>query len=417
VGNIIAAISLERNCFCVYNESSMKSKDYRVWILSFIMMVNALSYGVVIPVLYPYAQKFGLSPLGMSIIFAIYSLAQFVATPLLGRWSDRYGRKPILLFCLAGTAGSLVLFAVARSIPVLFIARLIDGITGGNSSVAQAMISDTVEQKDRPRAFGMLGAAFGVGILLGPALGGLMGSYQITTPFWFSALLAFLAVVLGYFFLPETIHPEAREMNDHEPLFKFDAIFRALFAPVTGVVLWISFLTACSLNAMIFGYQAFSVDILHLSSKEIGLFLSCFALMGIVMQASGIHVVLKYFKSKKKIFAASLVLSAITMFIGFLSRSFVPFFIAVMGFGIFSAFRDPLIVALLTDHTNEEDQGGILGINQAYISLGQIFGPLAAGLMTQYSIPGVFLVATLFLVLAIIPLPGLATKRERKVNL
>ena len=176
-------------------------KNKTLIFLSILMLVNALAYGVIIPLLYPYAKTFGMTPLGLSLLFASFSLFQFLFTPIIGRLSDVYGRRPLLLFSILGTGLSLVMFGMSQSIWQLFVARIIDGITGGNMSVAQAVIADSIKGPERAKAFGMLGASFGFGFLVGPAIGGFLSQYSLSAPFFFSAGLAVISTIFVYFFL------------------------------------------------------------------------------------------------------------------------------------------------------------------------------------------------------------------------
>src|SRR5262249_38286629 len=132
--------------------------------------VNALGYGIVIPVLYSYSQKYGLSDFENGILFALFSLCQFISTPVIGRLSDKYGRKPLLLGSIAGTAVSFFMMAFAPSAIFLYIARAIDGLTAGNIPVAMAVIADKTEPHERIKAFGIMGASFGFGFVIGPAI-------------------------------------------------------------------------------------------------------------------------------------------------------------------------------------------------------------------------------------------------------
>ena len=398
----------------------MKKKVSPLALLSFVMVINALSYGTIIPLLYPYASRFGVSPLGMSFLFASFSLAQFFSTPILGRLSDKFGRKPILVICLLGTSLSLGTFALANNFFILFVSRFIDGITGGNVSVAQAIISDTAKGADRAKAFGILGASFGFGFIFGPALGGLMSKVSLTAPFWFAAGLALLGAVLAILLLPETLDPALKKIERRESvaeLFKLKEIYRALFTPFSGVVLLVSFFLAVSLNAMIIGFQAFTVDVLKLNGTQIGLFFSVFGLIGVGMQFLAIGPVMKRFPSKKNILIVSTTLSAVAMVFAFLSRSFVPFFLAMMAFGMVSVFRDPMISSLLIERTRDEDRGGILGINQAYTSLGQIIGPITAGLVSRVSVSSVFLLSAGYLLISLILSHFLHNHTKEKLDL
>lgn len=388
-----------------------------LFILGLIMFVNALSYAMIVPLLYPYAARYGLTPFGLSMLFASFSIAQFLATPIIGRLSDRYGRKPALLFSLLGTSVSLALFAMARSIPMLFIARISDGITGGNNSVAQAIVADSTTGPERAKGFGILGASFGLGFLLGPALGGFIGQYGLSAPFWLASGLALAGTILGQVVLKETLSPENKNKVNHEPLINFKAIFNALLSPISGIVLAISFIAALGLNAFIFGFQTVSNDTLGMSVAQVGILLTIFGLVSVVMQMFGIRVLLAKIKSKKYIITASFIISAIVLVITSLASTPVAFGIMLTIFAIFSSPQNPVITALLSERTRAEDQGALLGINQSYTSLGQIIGPLAAGLVaTWFMAPTAFVLAGSLFALGAIVSYGLYRPVKAKVN-
>ena len=143
------------------------------------IFVNLVGFGIIIPLLPFYAETFGASPFVIGLLFAVFSLAQLIASPLLGDLSDRYGRRPVLIFSLAGTVVSFVMLALAQSIAMLFLARIVDGLSGGNISTARAYVADITEPEDRARAYGILGAAFGLGFIFGPALSGLLVQDQL----------------------------------------------------------------------------------------------------------------------------------------------------------------------------------------------------------------------------------------------
>ena len=143
------------------------------------IFVNLVGFGIIIPLLPFYAETFGASPLVIGLLFAVFSLCQLLAAPALGDLSDRYGRRPILIFSLAGTVVSFVMLALAHSLAMLFAARIVDGLSGGNISTARAYVADITEPKDRARAYGIIGAAFGLGFILGPALSGILSRHQL----------------------------------------------------------------------------------------------------------------------------------------------------------------------------------------------------------------------------------------------
>ena len=153
------------------------------------IFVNLVGFGIIIPLLPFYAVTFGASPLVIGLLFAVFSLCQLVAAPVLGDLSDRYGRRPVLMFSLAGTVVSFVMLALAHSVWMLFAARIVDGLSGGNISTARAYVADITEPKDRARAYGLIGAAFGLGFILGPALSGVLSAVSYTAPIWAAAAL------------------------------------------------------------------------------------------------------------------------------------------------------------------------------------------------------------------------------------
>ena len=175
-----------------------------IWIVSSIALVNSLSFTILLPTLYPYGRQFGLNDFETSLLFSIFSIAQFVATPVIGQLSDRWGRRPLLIVSLAGTVLANLMAGMATAAWVLFLARFLDGITGGNNSVVQAVIADVTDAENRARGFSLFSAAFGVGFVLGPIIS--LGAQEISlgASFLMSAAIASIALALTLFFLPET---------------------------------------------------------------------------------------------------------------------------------------------------------------------------------------------------------------------
>jgi len=180
-------------------------KDKRLWIIFLIIFVNMLGFGIILPLLPYYVESFGAGPITIGLLSAAYSLFQLLSAPILGELSDKFGRRPVLLFSIGGTALSFGLLGIANTIPLLFISRIIDGASGGNISTAQAYIADITSKENRIQGMGIMMAAFSLGFILGPALGGLLSVYGYSVPALVAGAVALIATILTFFFLPESI--------------------------------------------------------------------------------------------------------------------------------------------------------------------------------------------------------------------
>lgn len=397
--------------------SSKKSFSGVMLVLIMVMLINALSYGTIIPLLYPYASRFGLNATGLGILFASFSLCQFIATPIIGRLSDKYGRRPLLIISLIGTTVSLSLFASAQSLVVLFIARMLDGVTGGNMSVAQAVIADIQKPEERGKWFAMLGASFGFGFLIGPAMGGILSQYGLTVPFWTAAGISAFGAIMATLLLPETRKKgilEKVHLQKSQRLIDPRKLISALKAPTTGILLAITLVTAIGQNSFVIGFQSVTVDVLKFSPTQIGLIFTAFGLANVIMQGLGVRFLLKIF-SVKKLLKWSLVFGVI--FVGLMGFAVYPtLFLALLGMYMFVPPAAPFISTMVSNATKDEDQGGILGLSQSYTSLGQIIGPILAGLVTSFYTPAAFWITAAIWMLAIY-LINTIPEKAKKVDL
>src|SRR5512139_952641 len=174
------------------------------------VFVDLLGFGIVLPLLPYYAREFHASSTMAGALIAVYSAMQFICAPLWGRWSDRIGRRPVVLISLAGSTLSYLLFALANGIGLLFISRVFAGIAGANIPVAQAFIADTTSAKDRARGMGLIGAAFGLGFVFGPAVGGMLAHYGHAAPGLAATLICGINLAVAFWRLPESLPPELR---------------------------------------------------------------------------------------------------------------------------------------------------------------------------------------------------------------
>ncbi len=371
----------------------MFKNNKNLLIIALIAVVNALGYGIIIPILYSYSQKFGLSDFQNGLLFSVFSICQFFSTPVIGRLSDKYGRRSLLIISLLGTALSFLTMAFAPSAIFLFIARALDGLTAGNIPVAMAVISDTTEPKDRAKGFGIIGAAFGFGFVIGPAISALTVGLGTSIPFLIAASITILAVILTIFILPET-NKRMGEVK-HSKLFDFPKLIKAITDENIGNTLLVSLIYSVSFGLMIYAYQPFSVKLLHLSPSQIALNFTVFGIVGLIAQALIIPQTSKRVEDKKLLFN-SLILSCLAFFGLFLTKSYGVFIFASIFLSLSNAFVNPLIQALLSKETDEHSQGEIMGVNASYISIGTIVGPILGGALAALSIPLPFLGGAVF---------------------
>jgi multidrug resistance protein len=371
-----------------------------LWVLVFIAIINSMGFGIIIPLLYPYGKKFGVTEHTIGLLTAAYSVAQFFATPVLGSLSDKFGRKPLLVISLIGTCASFIIFGLANSIFVLFAARILDGLTGGNISVAQAMVSDISSPKERAKNFGILGSAFGFGFVIGPAVGGLLSKFGMQVPFFFAAGIAILGVLLTLFFLKETNQNKTGKTKSKSN-FSFMALITVLKKPVIGTAVFTGFLLTMAQFTMLIGFQTFSVDGLKLNPTQIGLFYGGFGVSGILMQMI-VPWVKKAIPSQALILLLSTIICLGMMIVSGIATGFILFAVGIGVYGLFNGLRNPMLNAIIADHNDESERGEVMGINQSYASIGQTLGPVSAGLIAAISVHSIFFLASLYILIALL---------------
>ena len=359
-------------------------KDRRLFVIFSIVLVDMLSFSLVLPLLPGYAKAFGASPLVTGLIFSAYPLMQVIAAPILGRMSDMFGRKPILLLSIGGTACALVLLGFANSLWMLLASRMLDGITGGNISVAQAYMTDITSEADRGKAFGLVGAAFGLGFIIGPLTGGLLAVYGAHVPAFAAAGLAGINLLLVTFILHESLSVQRRAEIAAAPAhgFNIHELASALKLPRVGPLMWMRIVTGFTFAVFEGGFTLWASTALGLTARDIGLVLAYVGVIQVIIQVGLIGPLTKRFRDPQLIVGAS-ALAALMLFLWGISPN-IWTLIAIMPFlSLGMAVANTILGSALTKAVHPDEVGGIIGLSTSVGSLTRIPAPSLAGLLIQ----------------------------------
>ncbi len=351
------------------------------------VFVDLLGFGIVIPFLPMYAERLGVGAVGIGLILSVYSLMQFLVAPILGRVSDHVGRRPIIMLGLLGSSLSYVIYGFAFSFPLLLISRAVHGACAATVSTAQAYVADTTSEDQRAHGMGMIGAAFGLGFVLGPAIGGLLGGFSLRVPVFFAAALTFINLISAAFALPESHQPSGDQHLDWHALIRPLLILpRQLMRHRLARLFMIAFLatsamaifetTFALMAPLVYGYRALGVGAL-------------LAYAGLVQAIAQGYLVGKLAKRVGEVWLIRLgmLLFAIGMapLASFSSHPMLFVLLAILSLGY--GFANPAIASLISKRTERQLQGEILGVNQSALAIARIIGPIVAGLMYESTGP------------------------------
>ena len=351
-----------------------------------IVFVDILGLTIILPLFPFYAEKFGATPAVVGSLVSVYAFCQFLAGPILGQLSDRHGRRPVLLLSQLGTFVGFLVLAFASSLWMLFLGRIIDGLTAGNITVAQAAISDVTPPKDRVRAYGIIGVSFGLGFLLGPAISGVLVGYSMSAPIFAAAGLSFLSILGTLFIFPKA--KPALDTNIEKGLFiKLETWKRFFSHPDLKIYLGQFFIFNVVFTCFTSGFALFAERSLiwdghPFSAREVGFVLAGLGFYGMILQGGLIGRLAKKFGEIKLV-----LWGFITCLIGYFLLSFASNFM-VLGLAlVISSFGTgvlrPALTALVSEVVSPTEQGLAMGVSQSLGSIANILAPLIAGALIQ----------------------------------
>jgi len=340
-----------------------------------------LGFGIVVPVLPLYTERFNASPFAIGMLLAVYSGMGFIFSPIVGALSDRLGRRSILLLSTVGQATGFFIMGAANSLLWLFVARIIDGIFGANVSTTQAYVADVTPPEDRSRAMGMLGATFGVGFIFGPLIGGLLSQISLAAPFYFAAGLAAANAVLIFFVLPESLPAQDNSRPDRE---SFVTLFRQGLGAAIVPLMAAYFFMMAGFSILMSFFAIFTEDRFGYNASANGYIFAGVGVIGVIVQGGLIGTLLKRF-SEKRIAIVGLALLACSLFALPLAQTTLMLLLVGAGIAVGNSFINPTINGLVSRSVNKYWQGRVLGLMQASASLGRFIGPLLGGWLLAFN--------------------------------
>jgi DHA1 family tetracycline resistance protein-like MFS transporter len=354
------------------------------------VFIDLVGFGIVIPVLPFYAEgtAFNATPRTVGLLFASYSIMQLIFSPILGGLSDKYGRRPVLLLSIIGTGFGFLILGFAKTVAMLFLGRIIDGITGGNISTAQAYIADITTPDNRAKGMGLIGAAFGLGFIFGPAIGGILSKWGIQIPFLFAAALCFANALLLFFTLPETVTKNNPARTSAAGGRGLSQLLQSLRQPQLAFVLTIYFFFVVAFSIMTTSFSLYVMFRFGYDAQHTGYLFAYVGLISVIVQGGLIGRLVKRFGELPLVVAGALCFSLSLFAVPFVGPAAGGLAGLLIGGGVFSlgnSLATPALTSLASKSVGPAEQGTTLGVTQSVASLARAVGPSLAAILINSS--------------------------------
>lgn len=393
-----------------FQGDSASASARAIRILFLVVLADMIGFGFIIPLLPYYARNFGATDVLIGLLTMVYPLGQVFASPLIGRLSDKFGRKRALLLSVGGTFASLLTLGFARSLPVIFLSRLLDGLTGGNITVAQSYVSDFTDEKSRARNLGLIGAAFGLGFIVGPAFGGFLSRFGFAAPAFAAAGISLANLLMILLLLPDSRPAESSQVP-----FTFAALRETLQERLVGALLLTKIFYSFAFTLFESTFALFAMRRLKLPLATTSYVLAYVGILVVISQGFLIRVLTKKYSEMNLL---RLFLGVVLPFLALYSFSSTlsTLVLLITPLSLFSAVVGVSFSAFLTRIVSPDRVGGTLGLLNAVDSLMRIVTPLLGGLVislgAQYL--GMFTgtAALVSLLVFVLRFPGFADQKE-----
>jgi DHA1 family tetracycline resistance protein-like MFS transporter len=365
----------------------------RLFSIFLVVFIDLLGFSIILPLLPFYAETFGASATVVGLLVAIYAAGQMISAPLLGRLSDRYGRRPFLIISILGGAISFFILGLATNLTMLFIARLVAGLTAGNISVAQAYITDVTDAKNRSRGLGLIGAAFGLGFVIGPALGGLLSQWGYAVPAFLAAGIATLNLVVVFFWLPESLTEERKNeiLLQKKPPISINSLLATLRKPIVGPLLHTRVFYGFAFALFQSVFALYGQYRFGLNAQNIGYLLTYVGVLSVITQGVLVGKISDRFPDHKIILFSTAIIGA-----SFFAWAFAPniifLLVTLLPIAMAAGILNTIINTALTKAVPPVEFGGILGLSASLESATRVIAPSLGGFLLESlgtSAPGV----------------------------
>jgi len=358
--------------------------DKRLYVIFLIIFTEVLGFSIVLPLIPFLGLSLGLTPVQIGLIASAFSFCQLFASPITGKLSDHFGRKPLLILSQISTFAGFVLLGFSTTVILLIAARLIDGLLGSNMTVSQAYISDITKPKHRTRVYGYSSGVFGAGLIFGPFIGGVLSRINYSIPMFFAAAITLVSIILVMLFLPETINRKTNKIS-----LKFDDVIpvkdvkRFIKTPNVRNSLFMFFIYNIGFQLFISNFSLFAETQMHVGADQVSFYMAWIGVLRVVIQTLLMARILRAL-GENDLLITGIVSMAISMITIAFSADYLIVFVPLIFLAYGTGVSRPILTSQLTNSVTQKETATILGVNNSLNSVAQIITPIAGGFIIQY---------------------------------
>lgn len=376
--------------------------DKRLIIIGIIMFTEVLGFSLILPFLPYYAESLGATPIIIGLIISSFSISQFISAPIIGKLSDRYGRKPLLIISQASTFIGFMMLGLANSLLILFLSRLIDGLFGSNMTLTNTYLTDITKGKERAKKLGYFGAIFGLGFFIGPAIGGLLAAINYSIPSFIAAGITLISILLTIILLPETIKRKHTIKLERKDFFPIKDLIKGLRRSDLRLFFLEFFLFILAFTTITSSLALYVKHQLGFGPEDVGISLMIIGLFRIIFQIGFLPKLIDRF-SDKQLSITGLITLTTALLLSYFTISRELFYLMVILFSIGSGLTRPMMINTLSIKSRKNERGKLMGVLDSLASVSQMIGPLIGGLIIENYYPGTIgLLAGGLMILALI---------------